>query len=167
MRASCMDSGVCRLPWLHMVTSSSRVPIDDHTSFPFLCSIVSSFDTWGPRFCGVLDDVLLSGPCPPLVSLLFAAPEDALFLPHCSRCSPFPLFSLRVCPSGSFSLVSRERRFDTAAVCGNAAGPALQVCGPPPMMAAISGDKNPDKSQGEVSGLLAKMGYTSDSVFKF
>ena len=35
------------------------------------------------------------------------------------------------------------------------------------MMAAISGDKNPDKSQGEVSGLLAKMGYTSDSVFKF
>jgi cytochrome-b5 reductase len=43
----------------------------------------------------------------------------------------------------------------------------LQVCGPPPMMAAISGDKAPDKSQGEVSGLLASMGYTKDHVYKF
>ena len=41
------------------------------------------------------------------------------------------------------------------------------VCGPPPMMAAISGDKAPDKSQGELSGMLAKMGYTKSMVNKF
>lgn len=41
------------------------------------------------------------------------------------------------------------------------------VCGPPPMMNAISGDKAPDKSQGELSGVLAKMGYTADQVYKF
>lgn len=41
------------------------------------------------------------------------------------------------------------------------------VCGPPPMMKAISGDKAPDKSQGELSGLLAKLGYTAEQVYKF
>ena len=46
-------------------------------------------------------------------------------------------------------------------------GGAIQVCGPPPMMEAVSGDKNPDKSQGEVSGVLADLGYTKDMVFKF
>eukprot|EP00244_Chara_vulgaris_P013567 TRINITY_DN782_c0_g1_i2.p1 TRINITY_DN782_c0_g1~~TRINITY_DN782_c0_g1_i2.p1 ORF type:complete len:356 (+),score=62.11 TRINITY_DN782_c0_g1_i2:60-1127(+) len=43
----------------------------------------------------------------------------------------------------------------------------IMVCGPPGMMRHISGDKLPDKSQGEVSGLLAKMGYTKNQVFKF
>ena len=42
----------------------------------------------------------------------------------------------------------------------------VQVCGPPPMMKAISGDKAPDKSQGELTGVLAKMNYTKDNVFK-
>ena len=41
------------------------------------------------------------------------------------------------------------------------------VCGPPLMMKAISGDKAPDKSQGELTGLLAKMGYTAEQVYKF
>jgi len=41
------------------------------------------------------------------------------------------------------------------------------VCGPPGMMKAVCGNKNPDKSQGELSGLLLSMGYTSDTVFKF
>ena len=41
------------------------------------------------------------------------------------------------------------------------------VCGPPPMMNAISGDKAPDKSQGELKGLLKTLGYTPDQVFKF
>eukprot|EP00048_Salpingoeca_helianthica_P015339 m.226258 g.226258 ORF g.226258 m.226258 type:complete len:289 (-) comp16904_c0_seq1:123-989(-) len=41
------------------------------------------------------------------------------------------------------------------------------VCGPPPMMNAISGDKAPDKSQGELSGFLKDLGYTSDQVYKF
>ena len=41
------------------------------------------------------------------------------------------------------------------------------VCGPPPMTSAISGPKAPDYSQGELSGLLLKMGYTKDMVFKY
>ncbi|CEP00805.1 NADH-cytochrome b5 reductase [Plasmodiophora brassicae] len=44
---------------------------------------------------------------------------------------------------------------------------SIFVCGPPPMMKAISGDKNPDKSQGPLTGILAQLGYTSDHVFKF
>ena len=35
------------------------------------------------------------------------------------------------------------------------------------MMAAISGDKAPDKSQGDLSGILAGMGYTKGQVYKF
>lgn len=41
------------------------------------------------------------------------------------------------------------------------------VCGPPPMMAALSGPKGPKFTQGDVSGLLGKLGYTSADVFKF
>lgn len=41
------------------------------------------------------------------------------------------------------------------------------VCGPPPMMEAISGDKNPDKTQGELRGLLKELQYTSANVYKF
>ncbi len=35
------------------------------------------------------------------------------------------------------------------------------------MMAAISGDKAPDKSQGPLSGALLALGYSSEQVFKF
>lgn len=41
------------------------------------------------------------------------------------------------------------------------------VCGPPPMMRAISGDKLPDKSQGPLTGLLKDLGYDESQVFKF
>lgn len=41
------------------------------------------------------------------------------------------------------------------------------VCGPPPMMKAISGDKLPDKSQGPLTGMLKDLGYTEEQVFKF
>ncbi|KAF1783834.1 Riboflavin synthase-like beta-barrel [Phytophthora cactorum] len=41
------------------------------------------------------------------------------------------------------------------------------VCGPPPMMYHVSGDKAKDKSQGELQGLLKEMYYTSTQVFKF
>uniref|UniRef100_K3WF09 NADH-cytochrome b5 reductase n=1 Tax=Globisporangium ultimum (strain ATCC 200006 / CBS 805.95 / DAOM BR144) TaxID=431595 RepID=K3WF09_GLOUD len=41
------------------------------------------------------------------------------------------------------------------------------VCGPPPMMEALSGDKNPDKTQGELRGLLKELQYTSSQVYKF
>jgi cytochrome-b5 reductase len=43
----------------------------------------------------------------------------------------------------------------------------ILVCGPPPMYKSLSGDKAPDKSQGELTGLLKDMGYTSDQVYKF
>ncbi len=39
--------------------------------------------------------------------------------------------------------------------------------GPPPMMNAISGDKAKDKSQGELTGILKKLGYAPEQVFKF
>lgn len=48
----------------------------------------------------------------------------------------------------------------------------VMVCGPPPMMKALSGDKvkNPATGameQGKVEGVLAKMSYSSENVFKF
>jgi len=43
----------------------------------------------------------------------------------------------------------------------------VYVCGPPPMMNAISGDKAKDYTQGELQGVLKKMGYTENNVFKF
>lgn len=47
------------------------------------------------------------------------------------------------------------------------AGGIVYVCGPPPMMNAVSGDKAPDKSQGELSGMLKEMGYKAEEVYKF
>ncbi|KAJ3109353.1 NADH-cytochrome b5 reductase, partial [Physocladia obscura] len=41
------------------------------------------------------------------------------------------------------------------------------VCGPPGMVASLSGPKAKDFSQGELTGLLAKLGYSKDDVFKF
>ncbi|KAI9345995.1 hypothetical protein DFJ73DRAFT_838368 [Zopfochytrium polystomum] len=41
------------------------------------------------------------------------------------------------------------------------------VCGPNPMLASLAGMKAPDFSQGELSGLFKKLGYTSNDVYKF
>ena len=44
----------------------------------------------------------------------------------------------------------------------------VYVCGPPGMMAAVSGGKNmKDYSQGELSGALKELGYAKENVFKF
>jgi len=46
----------------------------------------------------------------------------------------------------------------------------VYVCGPPPMYKAIcgpKGTKEDPKAQGELGGLLDKMGYTKEGVFKF
>ena len=43
----------------------------------------------------------------------------------------------------------------------------ILVCGPPGMMNHVSGDKAKDKSQGELAGLLKKMGYEKENVYKF
>lgn len=42
-----------------------------------------------------------------------------------------------------------------------------QVCGPPPLMKAISGDKKGPKDQGPLLGALADIGYTAEQVYKF
>ncbi|KAE9051346.1 hypothetical protein PR001_g1547 [Phytophthora rubi] len=41
------------------------------------------------------------------------------------------------------------------------------VCGPPPMMYHVSGDKAKDNTQGELQGLLKELNYTRTQVFKF
>ncbi|KAI9484732.1 hypothetical protein BDB00DRAFT_878507 [Zychaea mexicana] len=41
------------------------------------------------------------------------------------------------------------------------------VCGPDPMLAAVAGAKAPDKSQGELGGVLKELGYGQDHVYKF
>ncbi|KAK7403775.1 NADH-cytochrome b5 reductase [Neonectria punicea] len=41
------------------------------------------------------------------------------------------------------------------------------VCGPPGLMNAISGNKVSPKDQGELTGALKELGYTSEQVFKF
>eukprot|EP00695_Tsukubamonas_globosa_P000319 TRINITY_DN1236_c0_g1_i1.p1 TRINITY_DN1236_c0_g1~~TRINITY_DN1236_c0_g1_i1.p1 ORF type:complete len:291 (+),score=130.12 TRINITY_DN1236_c0_g1_i1:67-939(+) len=46
-------------------------------------------------------------------------------------------------------------------------GNMVFVCGPPPMMNAISGQKKSIREQGEVSGLLKDLGFTPANVFKF
>lgn len=41
------------------------------------------------------------------------------------------------------------------------------VCGPPGLYKAVSGTKVSPTDQGEVSGVLAELGYTKENVFKF
>lgn len=41
------------------------------------------------------------------------------------------------------------------------------VCGPPGLYKAISGVKNSPTDQGEVSGILADLGYTKEHIYKF
>lgn len=41
------------------------------------------------------------------------------------------------------------------------------VCGPPPLYKAISGNKVSPTDQGEVTGVLAELGYDKNTVFKF
>jgi len=43
----------------------------------------------------------------------------------------------------------------------------ILVCGPPPMVEKISGNKAPDYSQGELKGYLKDLGFNSSQVFKF
>lgn len=50
---------------------------------------------------------------------------------------------------------------------GPSADHKIYVCGPPPLYKAISGNKNSPTDQGEVTGILADLGYTKDHVYKF
>lgn len=51
--------------------------------------------------------------------------------------------------------------------CAEVAAGVYVSCAWSGMMNAISGDKAPDKSQGELTGLLKAMGYAQDQVYKF
>ncbi|KAI8366411.1 hypothetical protein EDC96DRAFT_507988 [Choanephora cucurbitarum] len=42
----------------------------------------------------------------------------------------------------------------------------IMVCGPPPMVRSLAGDKD-GKEQGQLSGILKEMGYSQENVFKF
>jgi cytochrome-b5 reductase len=46
-------------------------------------------------------------------------------------------------------------------------GGLVGICGPDGMVAAVSGEKGPNKTQGEVGGVLKAMGYSSEEVYKF
>ncbi|RKP09778.1 hypothetical protein THASP1DRAFT_13815 [Thamnocephalis sphaerospora] len=48
-----------------------------------------------------------------------------------------------------------------------AEGNIVMVCGPPPMLASVSGPKGPKFTQGEVGGILKELGYNESQVFKF
>ncbi|CAH2350981.1 NADH-cytochrome b5 reductase 2 [[Candida] railenensis] len=41
------------------------------------------------------------------------------------------------------------------------------ICGPPPLLASLSGFKVSPTDQGEVTGILAELNYTKDHVYKF
>ena len=41
------------------------------------------------------------------------------------------------------------------------------VCGPPPQMKAVSGMKNSATDQGQLTGILADLGYKAEQVYKF
>lgn len=43
----------------------------------------------------------------------------------------------------------------------------MMVCGPPGFMKLLSGEKTKDFKQGELTGLLKKLGFTEKNVFKF
>jgi len=43
----------------------------------------------------------------------------------------------------------------------------ILVCGPPGFMNAVSGQKAKDYTQGELSGILQRLGYTGNGVFKY
>lgn len=47
-----------------------------------------------------------------------------------------------------------------------AASTLIYTCGPPGFMNIVSGDKNPDKTQGPLIGFLSEMGYDSTMVCK-
>lgn len=60
-----------------------------------------------------------------------------------------------------------DKSFLKEHLAGPSADSKVFVCGPPPMYNSISGNKVSPSDQGEVTGILAELGYTKDHVFKF
>lgn len=68
---------------------------------------------------------------------------------------------------GSVGYVTRDMLAAHMPAASAGSDTLIMVCGPPGMMNAVSGDKAPDKTQGELTGLLKAMGYTQEQVYKF
>eukprot|EP00882_Tetradesmus_deserticola_P006758 GHRQ01007114.1.p1 GENE.GHRQ01007114.1~~GHRQ01007114.1.p1 ORF type:complete len:305 (+),score=125.66 GHRQ01007114.1:174-1088(+) len=68
---------------------------------------------------------------------------------------------------GGVGYVTRDMLAAHMPAAASGSDALVMVCGPPGMMAAVSGDKAPDKTQGELTGLLKAMGYAQEQVYKF
>ncbi|KAI8870679.1 ferredoxin reductase-like protein [Ramicandelaber brevisporus] len=75
--------------------------------------------------------------------------------------------NLPVAWTGGVGFVTKEDLVEHLPAASEGNDIVIGVCGPPGMMAVISGDKLPDKSQGPLDGYLKELGYTSENVFKF
>ena len=89
---------------------------------------------------------------------------------HCALPSPVSLSRnshcrLHICTACSTGFITKDLL--AAHMPPPADSSLIMVCGPPPMLKAVSGDKLPDKSQGPLAGMLKDMGYTEGQVFKF
>ena len=79
---------------------------------------------------------------------------------------PFPLSPSLLAPSqGERGFIS-ESMIRKALPPPQAAGRVF-VCGPPPMLKALSGEKKSPTDQGELTGLLRELGYDSAQVYKY
>ncbi|CAM0879860.1 unnamed protein product [Alopecurus aequalis] len=109
------------------------------------------------------------------VSLIYAnvSPDDILLKKELDRlASSYPNFKVFYTvdkPSsdwrGGVGYISKDMALK--GLPGPGEDSLILVCGPPGMMNHISGDKAKDYSQGEVTGLLKDLGYTSEMVYKF
>ncbi|EKF39672.1 NADH-cytochrome b5 reductase, putative [Trypanosoma cruzi marinkellei] len=114
------------------------------------------------------------------ISLIYAnnRKEDVLLgnelnelMETCPLFSPY--YVLSQAPSdwmGGVGYVNKEMIKSVMPPPSSAADSIILVCGPPPFMEAISGDKDfktTPPSQGELKGMLKELGYMQKMVFKF
>ncbi|XP_042492355.1 NADH-cytochrome b5 reductase-like protein [Macadamia integrifolia] len=123
----------------------------------------------------IIDAVIKNPDDTTQVSLIYAnvSPDDILLkekLDTLAKSNPnLKVFYTVDKPSknwkGGQGFVSRD--MVVKALPGPAEDSLIVVCGPPGMMKHISGDKNKDRTQGELTGLLKELGYTEQMVYKF
>eukprot|EP00242_Pyramimonas_sp_CCMP2087_P017306 CAMPEP_0198198808 /NCGR_PEP_ID=MMETSP1445-20131203/2185_1 /TAXON_ID=36898 /ORGANISM="Pyramimonas sp., Strain CCMP2087" /LENGTH=293 /DNA_ID=CAMNT_0043868449 /DNA_START=479 /DNA_END=1360 /DNA_ORIENTATION=- len=122
----------------------------------------------------VLEEILSNPEDKTKVSVLFANVTqedillkeriDALAATHSNVKVTYVLDRPRSAWQGKSGFVTAEMLMDT--MPPPSADSWILVCGPPPMMKAVSGPKAKDFTQGEVSGCLKELGYTPEHVFK-
>lgn len=65
------------------------------------------------------------------------------------------------------SLLPPPQQAGAGAAAGAAVAHKIFVCGPPSMVKALSGEKKSPADQGELTGMLAKLGYAPAQVYKY